>query len=96
MDFVVLDGASGVFDNNAGSDYGLPLLGAPTEQQVLQRRAQAQEAAERERLAVRAAAPPSTRLLPSFCSALPSSETFSEFSACCFNDMQANNLDQQT
>lgn len=53
VDYVVMDAGSGVFDNNGGADYALPLVGASTEQQVLQRRAAAQEAAERERLAVR-------------------------------------------
>ncbi|CAL8472333.1 g11876 [Coccomyxa elongata] len=51
VDYVVMDTSSGVFDNNGGADYALPLLGAPTEQQVLERRAAAFEAAERERLA---------------------------------------------
>jgi hypothetical protein len=54
VDYVVMDASSGVFDNNGGADYVLPLVGASTEQQVLQRRAAAHEAAERERLAVRA------------------------------------------
>ena len=48
-----MDASSGVFDNNGGTDYALPLVGAPTEQQVLERRTAAFEAAERERLAVR-------------------------------------------
>lgn len=48
-----MDTSSGVFDNNGGADYALPLVGAPTEQQVLERRAAAFEAAEKERLAVR-------------------------------------------
>lgn len=54
VDYVVMYASSGVFDNNGGADYVLPLVGASTEQQVLQRRAAAHEAAERERLAVRA------------------------------------------
>jgi len=49
---VVLDSESGVFDNNSGNDFVLPLLDAPTEQQVADRRRAAQAAAERERLAV--------------------------------------------
>ena len=53
MDFVVRDTRSGVFDNNGGQDYSLPLLGASTEQEILDRRAAIYEAAERERLAVR-------------------------------------------
>ena len=52
VDFVVMDTRSGVFDNNGGQDYSLPLLGASTEQEILDRRASIYEAAERERLAV--------------------------------------------
>jgi hypothetical protein len=52
VDYVIMDNNNGVFDNNGGSDYVLPLSGAPTEQEVLDRRAAAYEAAERERLAV--------------------------------------------
>ena len=50
--FVVMDTRSGVFDNNGGKDYSLPLAGASTEQEILDRRAAIYEAAERERLAV--------------------------------------------
>lgn len=52
VDFVVMDRNSGVFDNKGGQDYSLPLLGASTEQEILDRRAAVYEAAERERLAV--------------------------------------------
>ena len=47
-----MDSKSGVFDNKGGQDYSLPLLGASTEQEILDRRAAVYEAAERERLAV--------------------------------------------
>ena len=47
-----MDSRSGVFDNKGGQDYSLPLLGASTEQEILDRRAAVYEAAERERLAV--------------------------------------------
>ena len=47
-----MDSKSGVFDNKGGQDYSLPLLGASTEQEILDRRAAVHEAAERERLAV--------------------------------------------
>lgn len=50
--FVVMDTRSGAFDNNGGKDYILPLAGASTEQEILDRRAAIYEAAERERLAV--------------------------------------------
>ena len=50
--FVVMDTRSGVFDNNGGKDYTLPLAGASTEQEILDRRSAIYEAAERERLAV--------------------------------------------
>ena len=50
--FVVMDTRSGVFDNNGGKDYSLPLAGASTEQEILDRRSAIYEAAERERLAV--------------------------------------------
>ena len=53
VSFVIMDTRSGVFDNNGGQDYSLPLAGASTEQEILDRRAAAYEAAERERLAVR-------------------------------------------
>ena len=49
---MVKDSKSGVFDNKGGQDYSLPLLGASTEQEILDRRAAVHEAAERERLAV--------------------------------------------
>ena len=49
---MVKDSRSGVFDNKGGQDYSLPLLGASTEQEILDRRAAVFEAAERERLAV--------------------------------------------
>lgn len=52
-DFVVVDPASDVTDNNGGADFRLPLLGAPSEGEVAARRQAALEAAERERLAVR-------------------------------------------
>ena len=52
VDFVVMDRNSGVFDNKGGQDYSLPLLGASTEQEILDRRAAVYEAAERERLIV--------------------------------------------
>ena len=52
VDFVVKDSKSGVFDNKSGQDYSLPLLGASTEQEILDRQAAVHEAAERERLAV--------------------------------------------
>ena len=57
VDFVVRDNSSGVFDNNGGKDYSLPLLGASTEQEILDRRAAIYEAAERERLAVKLSPP---------------------------------------
>ena len=47
-----MDSKSGVFDNKGGQDYSLPLLGASTEQEILDRRAAVYEAAERERFAV--------------------------------------------
>ncbi|CAK0787776.1 hypothetical protein CVIRNUC_010998 [Coccomyxa viridis] len=50
VDFVVMDCKSGVFDNKGGQDYSLPLLGASTEPEILDRRAAVYEAAERERL----------------------------------------------
>ena len=52
MDFVVTDTRSGVFDNNSGRDYKMPLLGASTEQEILDRKAAVFEEAERERLEV--------------------------------------------
>ena len=52
VDYVIMDNNSGIFDNNGGQDHFLPLSGAPTEQQVLDRRAETLEAAERERLQV--------------------------------------------
>ena len=52
VDFVVMDNKSGVFDNKGGQDYSLPLLGASTEQEILDRRAAVHQAAESERLAV--------------------------------------------
>ncbi len=52
MGFVVMDTRSGVFDNNGGKDYSLPLAGASTEQEILDRRSAVYEAAERERLTV--------------------------------------------
>ena len=53
VDYVIMDALSGVADNNGGTDYGLPLQGAPSEAAVLDARAAAWEAAERERLQVR-------------------------------------------
>ena len=53
-DFVVVDPASDATDNNAGADFRLPLLGAPSESEVAARRQAALKAAERERLAVHA------------------------------------------
>jgi len=52
VDFVVKDTRSGVFDNNSGQDYRLPLLGANTEQEILDRKAAIYEEAERQRLEV--------------------------------------------
>ena len=52
VDFVVMDCKSGVFDNMGGQDYSLPLLGASTEPEILDRRAAVYEAAERDRLVV--------------------------------------------
>ncbi len=52
VDFVVMDCKSGVFDNKGGQDYSLPLVGASTEPEIIDRRAAVYEAAERERLVV--------------------------------------------
>jgi hypothetical protein len=43
FDFVVVDGATGAVDNNKAKDFSLPLLDAPTEQEVLDGRAAAYE-----------------------------------------------------
>ncbi len=47
LDFVLMDGTapggpgSGAVDNNGWKDYELPLVGAPTEEQVMEQRAEA-------------------------------------------------------
>ena len=53
VDYVIMDSHGGVVDNNGGTDYALPLQDAPSEGAVMDARAAAWEAAERERLQAR-------------------------------------------
>ncbi|KAI8476302.1 MAG: hypothetical protein J3K34DRAFT_382253 [Monoraphidium minutum] len=52
FDFVVVDSVTGAVDNNKAKDYALSLVGGPTEQDVVERRAAAYAEAERQRHAV--------------------------------------------
>lgn len=52
VDFVVCDGEAKFFDNNKGQDFSLLLSGALTEEELLEQRAAAYEAAERGRVAM--------------------------------------------
>ena len=52
MDFVVMDEGGGAVDNNRGQDFQLPLVGALTEERILQRQAAAMAELEERRLQV--------------------------------------------
>eukprot|EP00892_Ulva_mutabilis_P005442 jgi/Ulvmu1/326/UM001_0330.1 len=56
VDFVVQDFRTSKTENNSGNDFQLRLVGAPSEEEVLDRRAREFEAAERDRVAQIAAA----------------------------------------
>jgi hypothetical protein len=49
VDFVVMDKKTGSVDNNGARDYGLGLVGGPTEKELLEKRAAEYEEAERQR-----------------------------------------------
>eukprot|EP00879_Flechtneria_rotunda_P007886 GHRR01008263.1.p1 GENE.GHRR01008263.1~~GHRR01008263.1.p1 ORF type:complete len:1096 (+),score=490.52 GHRR01008263.1:107-3289(+) len=56
FDFVIMDKTTGAVDNNKARDFTLPLVGGPTEQQLLEQRAAEYAAAEAQRRALLAAA----------------------------------------
>eukprot|EP00775_Hariotina_reticulata_P005611 gene5611-5849_t len=56
LDFVMMDKNTGAVDNNKAKDFSLKLVGGPTEQQLLEQRAEEYAAAEATRRALLAAA----------------------------------------
>ena len=50
VDFVIMDKRSGAVDNNGAKDFGLGLVGGPTEKELLEKRALEYEEAEKKRL----------------------------------------------
>ena len=69
VDFVVMDEGGGAVDNNRGQDFRLPLVGALTEEGILQRQAAAMAQLEERRLQVGLPLPTSSLTLCPKCMA---------------------------